>query len=421
MKKNILFVCALALLVSSARAEGENSLEEQVKQLTQKVGDLSSLVQKQHEEIQSLQSEKMSSVSTPQTSVPVSSQGGPQGSKWNPEMGAVADTLLLTGSGEKNPETFDRASLRELEVVLGSNVDPYSRLDVTLSFSDSEDPGVEEGYLTYFGIPGLTARLGKFKPKVGKQAGVHRDSLDTADEPLVIQQYFSEEGLSKSGVDFVKILDLPWDSVHEVSLGVLEGGSGEEGVTFGSARNRPVYYGHLKNYFDLTDVTSFELGLSGLLGSSDEDSKNEVSLLGVDLTAIHHFTATQNVKFQSEFFGLHRDETLVERDLSEAPEVEPVEEKTEGSLWGAYALLDFRLDPRWALGLRYDQVQPIGNLLDNPEDHDQGVTAYLTFYQSEFARWRAQVSHFDLADGENNNQFLIQGTFAIGAHKHKLQ
>ena len=104
--------------------------------------------------------------------------------KWTPEIGVVADTVLKLTSSKEDTEGNNRLSLRELELVFGSNVDPFSRLDATISFSDTEDPSLEEAYLTRFGLPlNTTARIGKFKPKVGKALGTHRDSLDTVDEP----------------------------------------------------------------------------------------------------------------------------------------------------------------------------------------------------------------------------------------------
>jgi hypothetical protein len=45
----------------------------------------------------------------------------------------------------------------------------------------------------------------------------------------------------------------------------------------------------------------------------------------------------------------------------------------------------------------------------------------ITFYQSEFARWRLQYQRADLADGTDDNRFFLQGTFAIGVHKHMIQ
>ncbi len=314
----------------------------------------------------------------------------------------------------------DRVSLREIELVLGSNVDPYSRLDATIAFNEDNTAELEEAYLTRFQLPlDTTARIGRFKPKIGRDLAAHRDSLDTVDEPLVIQRYFGEEGMNKSGVDFTKLLDLPSPFVHQLTIGVLEGGTGEGGTAFGETKRRPTIYGHLKNYIDITDMTNLDLGLTYAAGHKDEEEAFKVNVLGVDATLIHHLNPNQDLKLQSEAFYVDRKDSFLDTEDPITGAI--VQNDVDGHLWGGYGLLDFRINSQWATGLRFDYVQLVDNPLDNPRNADVGYTGYLTFYQSEFARWRLQYNHIDLADGKDDNQFLIQGTFAIGDHKHKLQ
>ncbi len=326
--------------------------------------------------------------------------------KWTPEIGVVADTVLKLTSSKKDVEGNNRLSLRELELVFGSNVDPFSRLDTTISFSDSESPSLEEAYLTRFGLPlNTTARIGKFKPKVGKVLGTHRDSLDTVDEPLVIQRYFGSEGMNKAGVDFTKILDFPLPVTQQVVFGVIQGGNGDGGTAFGTTGKAPTIYGHLKNYKDLSDTMGLEVGTSYMAGSKDENPNFDSQIWAIDATLTKHLNANQDIKLQGEVFNLDRKKTV----------------NADGNLWGAYGLLDFHFKPQWSAGFRYDYVQLVDNPVTNPHEVDYGETGYLTFYQSEFARWRAQYTHTTLATGKNDNTVYLQGTFAIGDHKHKLQ
>lgn len=327
-------------------------------------------------------------------------------SKWNPEIGVVGDIVAKFDSGKADTEGADRVSVRELELVFGSNVDPYSRFDATVSFSDFETASLEEAYLTHFGLPaGITGRLGKFKPKVGKAIPLHRDSLETVDEPLVVEKYFGVEGYNKAGIDFSKTLDLPSPLIHQVAIGILEGGNGEEGTIFGTARRTPTVYGHIKNYADLSDTTGLEFGFSDLIGSRDDDATGfEVHVLGFDTTITHQLNANQALKFQAEAFNVHRKQTL----------------DADGNIWGSYGLVDLRLSPQWSTGFRYDYVELVDNAT-NPGKADQGLTGYLTLHQSEFARWRAQFTTQNLTSGKDNNILMLQGTFAIGEHKHKLQ
>ncbi len=67
----------------------------------------------------------------------------PSMAKWIPEIGVVAAAVYTQDSSKADTDGADRVSLRELELVLGSNVDPFSRLDATISFSDTEAPSLE--------------------------------------------------------------------------------------------------------------------------------------------------------------------------------------------------------------------------------------------------------------------------------------
>ena len=421
MKFRVLWILCICCLISKpTHAVEMGSLESQVRELSQIVNDLKLTVENQQREIAVLKGR------TPQPST-TSPESGSSGSRalqgrWNPDIGAVADTVLKLDSPKEDAEGADRISVRELELVFGSAVDPYSRLDATVSFSDFEDAGLEEAYYTHYGLPwGITARLGRFKPNIGKALPVHRDSLDTVDEPLVIQRYFGLEGYNKSGADIKKTLDLPWASTHQVSLGILEGGNGEDGTLFGETRRHPTIYSHLRNYWDLSDVTGLEIGASYLTGSRDDDSTFEVNVIGFDGTLIYRYADQRHFKLQTEAFHVNRSESFVETVDEGTGAVFFNDVDDNRNLWGGYILADLRFHPQWATGFRFDHVQLVDDAIDNPNSADVGYTGYLTFYQSEFARWRAQFMHLDLADGQDDNQVMIQGTFAIGEHKHKLQ
>lgn len=326
--------------------------------------------------------------------------------RWAPDISVVADTLFTSTSTKEDEEGANRVSLRELELLLGSDIDPFSRLDATIAFSDSEEPSLEEAYMTRFGLPwGMTGRFGKFKPKVGKALPIHRDALDTVDEPMVIQRYFGVEGLSKSGADMTVPIDLSWPVTQQIVFGVLEGGNGEDGTAFGTARRAPTLYSHLKNYLDVTDVTGLEIGFSHMAGSGNDEPGFDAQVLGADLTLTQNIGPYQTVKWQNEVFNVNRRKSV----------------DVDGNVWGAYGLIDWHFLPQWSVGFRYDYAQLVDNSPENPNSLDSGEVGYLTFHQSEFARWRLQYNHNRLATGKDDNTVYLQGTFAIGNHKHKVQ
>ncbi len=336
---------------------------------------------------------------------------------FNPEIGVLADIVGQFSESREDGEGNDKLSAREVELVFGHPVDPYSRLDVTATFSDFEEASLEEAYITHWGLPAeLEGRIGRLRPKVGKAAPLHRDSLDTVDEPLVVTQYLGAEGLSRTGAELSGFIPSPWESVtYEWTAGVMEGGVGEGGTLFGETRRRPSFYAHLKKFVECSDVTNLEGGLTYLVGSKDADSQLEVNALGLDATLIHYVTPTNKLKWQTEAYLQDRDEsyTLAEdgtrTDFTKHP-------------WGAYSLVDYRLGPRWGVGSRFDYVQPIDLAPGVLARHaDMAYSGYLTFYQSEFARWRMQFRHTDYARGWDDNTVFLQGTIAIGVHKHQIQ
>jgi len=209
---------------------------------------------------------------------------------------------------------------------------------------------------------------------------------------------------------------MPWTAVsHELTVGAMEGGVGDEGTLFGSSRRRPSFYAHLKNFWDISDTSNLELGTTYLVGSKDADARFEVNALGLDATLTHYVTPANKLKWQNEVYLQNRNESysIAENGTRTNFTKHP---------WGFYTLLDYRLSPRFGVGGRLDYVQPIDlNLVASPRNADTAWSGYVTFYQSEFSRWRLQFRHTDFAAGGDDNTIFAQGTVAIGVHKHQLQ
>jgi hypothetical protein len=351
--------------------------------------------------------------------------------QFNPDIGLVADITAHSTQSREDEEGNDKISVREIELIIGHDVDPYSRFDATITLSDFEDVEIEEAYLTHWGVPGgVKARLGRMRPRIGKAGAGHRDQLDTADFPLVVQEYFGVEGLFRTGLELSRVFPgLSEAMTHEITAGVLEGGVGEGGTLLGETRRRPTLFAHLKNFWDFGSQTSFELGFSWLTGSSNEDDDFNVTALGADATFIHRFDAIRRLKLQSELYWQDRDEAAAEGHHHGEEEDEHGEDGAAAAEeavpfrknpYGYYALADYRAALRWGCGARFDSVEPV-NREEGADDEETAYTAYLTFYQSEFARWRAQYQHAERADGGTDERFWLQLTVAIGVHKHQLQ
>ena len=67
-------------------------------------------------------------------------------------------------------------------------------------------------------------------------------------------------------------------------------------------------------------------------------------------------------------------------------------------------------------GVRFDRVE---DPLD-PNRTIRGISPYLTWWQSEYVRLRAQYSYFeDDSTNGDESRFALQFTWAAGPHKHE--
>ena len=162
-------------MAQTALEEEVRAMKEQFNAMQKRMGELENKVASQDEEIAGQKAEKeayaerikeLEEQLVKKEAMPIPPAAPTQASaaKWLPEIGVVADIVYTQNSAKEDEEGADRISARELELVLGSNVDPYSRLDATIAFSDTEDPALEEAYLTRFDLPlNTTARLGEIQ------------------------------------------------------------------------------------------------------------------------------------------------------------------------------------------------------------------------------------------------------------------
>jgi len=360
--------------------------------------------------------------------------------KFNPDIGLLADITAQKSDSKSDSEGNGKISIREIELMIGHDVDPFTRFDSTITFSDFEAVGIEEAYLTRWDLPfDLNLRLGRFRPKVGDASSKHRDLLLTVDEPLVVQEYFGLEGLFKTGLEISKYLPFSSDDwTSQIITGILEGGIGEGGTLFGSTKRIPTYYFHLKNTFDLNDKNYLEFSGTYLSGSSNEDSTHEVNGYGLNLAYTRYINSQSHFKFQSEFYSQNRNDAYLgtsgishagletaHHDEDEHHEKSQIRNKVGTNAinynpnpFGYYFQPSYRISSQYEVGIRYDFVEPVNLITGKESEETTGLSMFATFFQSEFARWRFQYENIDFANGDQDDRFFLQAVVAIGVHKH---
>lgn len=424
---------ALALLIACAGARAQT--DKTVEALVQKVEALTKTMEQLNGRIETLEAEnktlKEGQETIQQDVAAIPPPAAPAAPSLNPDIGVVFDVVgNLTEDrpdDAREDEGFDRFSVREIELNIGHDIDPYARLDATITFSDFEDVDIEEAYASYSELPlDLWGRVGRFRLPIGLSNPKHRDQLFTVDEPLMIRRYLGAEGLFRTGVEFSRFLPQFNDKLtQQVRWGLSEGGSGEGGTLFGESRQHPTYFARLRNELALSQNDSLSLGSTFLAGSGDAFN-NEADVLGWG------FDAEYQHKFgQYRALTLQAESLLQDRDHGITP-------YAETQLWGYYLLANFRATQRWSFGTRYDYAEvadydpfaltgtdpenyPYNVFRPNPNDDETSVSAWITFHQSEFAQWRLQYDHLDYANGLDDDQLRLQATFSVGWHQHAIK
>jgi hypothetical protein len=328
----------------------------------------------------------------PTGSLPV--YGGAAGSKvFNPDIAVIGNFL---GSAGKTPGGGEPSlSMEESEASFQAIVDPYARADFFLTFGP-EEVGIEEAYITFPTLPGgLLGRVGKMRDAFGKVNAMHAHVLPWADRPLVSQNLMGgEEGLADSGISLSRLISNPWLFL-EATGQVYQGNSA---VFQSSRRDDLAYLGHLRAYRDLGESANLDLGGSFAYGPNETAPDARTRLYGVDLT-----------------FRYRPLRRAIYRRLTARTELVWSQRDQEGgraSAFGLYAAGEYQFARRWFAGLRYDYSERA----DAPELSDEGGSALLTYWPSEFSQVRTQFRHTRRAEGQTDNELLFQLLFSIGAH-----
>jgi len=262
---------------------------------------------------------------------------------------------------------------------------------------------IEEAYLFLhdFGVPNLTAKLGRFHLRFGRQNLLHQHDWPTIDNNFVNQSFLGGEALTDNGLSLSYVIPPKLIGGHyvEVIAEIISGeGGGEEAPVLNNSSlvDSPAINLHALWNHDF-GPWNLELGASYLTGKRNDDNQQNVNLFGVDLTLLRTDPTGgfKNTLIQAEAIYGHTDTSRTE---------------TEHSL-GAYLLAQQQLNRDVYAGVRLDWTQ---NAIDSQQEV-WGVSPYLTWYWSEFLRFRVEYQH-KAGDVKEENTLYFQAVFIFGAH-----
>lgn len=365
----------------------------------------------------------------------------------NPKMSVIADFVGQSGSGGDPSQTQDGFHLREVEIGLQAEVDPYARADFYIGGLDDQgsSPELEEGYITLPALPfRFQLRGGKFKAYFGRLNMVHSHEGPQVDAPLALSAFLGEEGLVSTGLELSRVF-APLGLYTEATYALLQdlgdtvpGGSAttqvvdvngstvtvdvpmEETAPAQRLRNF-AHVAKVRFYKDINDASNVDLGVSGALhepkdvdGSVPQDFDRK-RFTAVDLT--FRWKPLARGVYRSAIWrteGFYTDRSL-------APVTDPVDaSKNEPAARinrrGGYSYVEFQPRKRWRAGVRGDYVEDPAVRDNNTPHITRAVAPYVTFTLSEFNRFRVQWTRKDLPGNETENLGYMQWTVVLGPH-----
>lgn len=346
----------------------------------------------------------------------------------NPEISVVGDAVSWFGKSDTESRRSD-LGFRELGIHFESYLDPYSKLKASVPVS-SEGVELGEAYLTRYDIGrGLNLTLGKFHQQFGVVNRWHEEGLDQTSYPLALRNIFGGP-LESTGFSLDWLGAGSGSATHGLTVQLVNGAN--ERLFAGNARNFPSLLVHYKNYRDLSKDTYFEVGFTGLAGRNDEwqvgsdvvSRKLWTRALGIDLTLL--WEPTEAMRYRNWIWrteGYFLDKRLLAPDGSGRDTVRA---------WGAYSYFQRKVSRTTEIGTRLDYFKPdhksyadtYSDLLGPVAVPAAGarqwqLSPYLTWWQSEWVRWRLEYNRLWGTHLPEDNRLFLQCTFAAGPHKHE--
>lgn len=331
----------------------------------------------------------------------------------NPNISVIGTVLGSANTRDALDRNVD-LSFQEGEFSFQAAVDPYAKADFFIAFgkhAESEllpgnaeeaegeeggfEPELEEAYITFLSLPFSTQlKVGKFRSKFGKINETHPHAYNFIDIPLIYSNFFGPEGLNDEGIGLSWLLP---NKVffQELTFQVTAGPA--ENTSFARADgNRLLYLAHLKNFFDLNENTTIELGVSGLSGPNNA-AGNLTKMFAGDLTVKWKPLRNRNRSFEllSEFLISERSDAG--RDINS---------------FGFFSHLRYQFAKRWFVGGLFDYSE----FPEFSEFNQKAYSGILQFFATEFQKVEFHYKYNDGSFFDNFSEFKVRAVFVIGAH-----
>ncbi len=335
---------------------------------------------------------------------------------------AISLNTLLLGQTSRDIKTSEanQLGLQEMEIQFSSVVDPFWNADLIVAMhpEDAQEDAdaeahsagyaidIEKAIVEYRGMPrGFGLRVGKDYLNFGKQIPLHTHNFAFVKAPVGISAFVGEHGLTETGVELAWNAPLPWWA--EVTVYATSATA----EIFNPTSRDLAYGGRLSNFWDTSESSTLEFGLSALTGPGTVHEMDipagRWNMYGADLT--WKWISGTSTGGPALYFT---NEILL-----------PDPEHKEGDPLGFYSHLQYRFGRQWWLGLGASVAR------DTEPEHDHEVAevhglstirqvkANVTLAPSEFSAIRLGVHYDEEEDGDFEDLgAYVQVNFTIGSH-----
>lgn len=311
---------------------------------------------------------------------------------FNPQISLVTD--FRWNAVDSDREVRKRAFLKEAELGLAADVDPFLRAEAYFSFADEDGEThaeVEEAFARYGNLGrGLSAKFGKFAAAIGRVQRNHPDQLNWLDYPFMVRDVLGDEGMRAGGVSLSYLF--PGDRFNEITLEAFD--SHDIGIFAGANAGAPTFVGAYRTFFDFGEDASAQLGFSYATGPAKAEEEGKRSqLFATEVTYKWRPGGSgRSLDFEAEAFWARPG-------------------GVDRTSFGAFAAVTTEVRPRLFAYAKYDYSEVPGT-----DDIRRGWSIGATLKVSEFHHWRAEFQRIESNFAQARNLLTIQFQWAIGAH-----
>jgi len=422
MKSGIIFSAFIVLVVLTGSAIAQDAAVEGLKvQIESLRKDYEQRIRDLEQKLEQIQIQMLQAPGLETAPVPQPAQQSVPGIL-NPAISVIGNLVGRADDqdvfNEEGNGIDDKFNLRETEIDFRVAVDPYADgvLIVSLEseFPGEFETGVEEGYVSIKKLPfleqnplGLKLKTGRFRPSFGKTNILHTHDLPTTFRSLPVEEFLGEEGFIQNGLSANVFIPTPWDASAslDATFEVMDGGN----IALSpQTESRISYLGHLRYFRSFEGGHDLDLGWSTYFHPSGEET-GSATAHAVDF--LYRWKPFLQGQWRSFLLG---GELFFAPGITAEAEEGPAQEIAETTPVGLTAFSQWQFNRRTYAGIRYDRT----DVLLSPDLHRTSITPYVSYYFSEFLRFRINYEHrwSDLAEEDGRNSLFLELNWLFGSH-----